>query len=230
MRKTLNTIAILHVFISILIACVLLSVNDMNYYHQQFVKDETADELGMSQTDVDQAMSVVMQYLRNDRVDMSVTLTIDGEVQEMFNAREKEHMVDVKNLYQGAQTVAYFGFVSLAVIILNLYLDRRRKQATFLFSLAQAGIILGVVMGFVIIFALVDFDGFWVTFHQIFFRNDLWLLNPYTDRMIVMLTDTLFNGLVMKIVINFGLTLIVLAAGLFTAMKVEKKYVAHRLV
>ena len=67
------------------------------------------------------------------------------------------------------------------------------------------------VLLFFLLFALIDFDSFWRNFHEIFFTNDLWLLDPRTDILIMMVPLQFFYDLVMRIVITF-----VLLFGLFT--------------
>ena len=53
------------------------------------------------------------------------------------------------------------------------------------------------------IWILADFTGFWTTFHQLFFTNDLWLLNPATDRMINLFPEAFFSHLVIRILLWF---------------------------
>ena len=62
--------------------------------------------------------------------------------------------------------------------------------------LIGAGTII-VIVGIGAIIATRDFDAFWRQFHHVFFSgNDLWLLDPNTDMLINMTTETLFAGLV----------------------------------
>ena len=44
-----------------------------------------------------------------------------------------------------------------------------------------------------------NFDAFWTTFHHIFFRNDLWLLNLRTDILIMIVPPDFFNHLCIRI-------------------------------
>jgi integral membrane protein (TIGR01906 family) len=37
--------------------------------------------------------------------------------------------------------------------------------------------------------SLIDFDGLWTRFHQVAFRNDLWLLDPATDYLIMLFPE-----------------------------------------
>ena len=57
------------------------------------------------------------------------------------------------------------------------------------------------LIAFIVMAALIDFNTFWTNFHLIFFRNDLWLLNPNTDRLILMVPLNFFITLVTRIII-----------------------------
>lgn len=73
------------------------------------------------------------------------------------------------------------------------------KGRTLKNGLEQAFVFAGILLIGMVIYALLDFDAFWTSFHLLVFDNDLWLLDPLTDRMIRMLPLALFNGLVLRI-------------------------------
>ena len=53
------------------------------------------------------------------------------------------------------------------------------------------------------IWAAVDFNSFWVSFHHVFFTNDLWLLDPASSRMIRMFQEEFFAAMVARILVWF---------------------------
>lgn len=65
-------------------------------------------------------------------------------------------------------------------------------------------------MGFVGM-AMTDFNKYFIKFHEIFFTNDLWLLNPLTDRMIMLLPEVFFRDIVLVIVMSYGFVSLFLA-------------------
>lgn len=71
------------------------------------------------------------------------------------------------------------------------------------------------------IWALCDFTALWESFHRLFFRNDLWLLNPYTDLMINMFPEDFFFHMVMRIALMFIVGFVGLGIGSYW---VEKRH------
>ena len=73
--------------------------------------------------------------------------------------------------------------------------------------------LLGVIAAGLALWAAVNFDGLFITFHRLAFRNDLWLLNPRTDLLIRLMPETLFIrlGLMGLAVFSAGMAVVVLA-------------------
>lgn len=69
---------------------------------------------------------------------------------------------------------------------------------------------LGIIVAGIVVYAVIDFSRFWVLFHEIFFTNDLWLLDPNVSVMINMFPEEFFNGMVMRIILTFILCFLVM--------------------
>lgn len=215
MKKHIVSLCLIHVFIALIIFFVHVWCFNMSFYQEQFVKYQVAQEIGVNDADLNKSMKTVLDYLEDKRADITVEVTINGSVETMFNEREMLHMEDVKTLYQNAVKVAYAGVISLLIIIWSIIDDRKKKKYTFIFSLKQGLLIAGFIIAAIGIYAVADFNRFWIQFHQLFFSNDLWLLNPATDNMILMLPEGLFNALVFRIVLSIAGVVVVFAGGLF---------------
>ncbi|MDD4368858.1 MAG: TIGR01906 family membrane protein [Oscillospiraceae bacterium] len=173
------------------------------FYRYVYQRLNTAAVVGLSEADLTRGTDVLLDYLkdRTESLDLEVTDLQTGQPDQMFDEREKAHMVDVKALYQQMLVVKRLtGIVALLWILLLLW--RRREPALsllkkgYLRGLAVAGIGLTILLGL----AVWDFDRFWTAFHKLFFHNDLWLLDPATERMINMVPSYFFNRLVIMIV------------------------------
>ena len=192
-----------------LIAFLLLSSVDMNCFNTGFFSEQyrdlhTAEQLGMSGSDLMKATTTLLDYLRGDVESIDVSVTIDGVSQEAFNARERAHMVDVRTLYQNAMAVRWIALGVWVASVVALILLRKKA---FLDDLSRGFLFVSFLFVLFLIllgiWILADFTGFWTTFHQLFFTNDLWLLNPATDLMINLFPGAFFSHLVIRILLWF---------------------------
>ncbi|HQP00577.1 MAG TPA: DUF1461 domain-containing protein, partial [Caldisericia bacterium] len=102
--------------------------------------------------------------------------------------------------------------ISIAIIIF-LLIKKKDLPNIFLYSFIP-------ILIFLILYLFVPFDKLFINFHLILFRNDLWLLNPETDRLIVLLPEDFFIRSFQKILIFTSLTLIYLFS-IFKALEVN---------
>ena len=80
-----------------------------------------------------------------------------------------------------------------------MYIGYKRSVA-LLFSIIFA----------ILIYAAIDFNSFWIQFHYLFFTNDLFFLDPNTEILINMVPEQFFFDLVMRIILMFISSVIVL--------------------
>jgi integral membrane protein (TIGR01906 family) len=136
---------------------------------------------------------------------------INGEMREVFSQREKDHMVDVLFLIKLARGAMFALFIGgAAAWLLAVLLVRRQKNGL---RYAGAGYLAGAAalfaaVGIVVLLASRDFTAVFVKFHEIFFTNDLWLLN-WDDMLIMMVPEPFFVDCAVLIAIVFAVGLVV---------------------
>lgn len=202
------------------LTAVLLEVIDSccfshSFYVQEYAKNNTAAVIGMSEETLMETTDELLDYLKDKRDDLVVYGEVNGKNREIFDQREKRHMVDVKNLYQTAMKVKLIAFaVSIAVIAVCVL---RRKALLFEWlrdSFRYGGLLLAVFVIFILIWAVADFNGFWIQFHYLLFDNELFFLDPNTEILINMVPETFFFDLVTRIILVFFAVLTVFGGGL----------------
>jgi len=203
--KWFSPVAALFVVFGILFASIDSLGFDQSFYVSEYQKLGTAADIGMSKQDLSAATTTLLDYLRAKRDDLTVYAEIAGKMREVFNQKEKLHMSDVRALYQRGRTIAYGMLAAGTLFYAGVFFYKAfRREALkgyvrgnliFLATLAMAGL-----------YAALDFNTFWTTFHKILFTNDLWLLNPKTDILIMMVPEQFFFDLVMHIALfSFGM-------------------------
>ena len=184
------------------------------FYAASYSELRTASSMGISQAKLDEATEALLNYLEGRRDDLDLrVLRQDGVEEAFFKTHEIAHMADVRDLYRGAMTLrnAAFGLLLLNFVFLLALWLRRGKRAKGARVSAWPGrlrqaYLLGVgfclvVLAAVALYAALDFETFWTAFHRIFFRNDLWLLDPSSDRLIMMVPSAFFSSFIRRILL-----------------------------
>jgi integral membrane protein (TIGR01906 family) len=104
-----------------------------------------------------------------------------ADCSQLFNTRELQHMVDVKNVVTGAMHVLVISIVVLALLALWAWLGKWSTQ--YLQGLQRGGLVTLIFIGLVIIFVLGAFNYLFVLFHEIFFKAGTWTF-LYSDTLI----------------------------------------------
>lgn len=99
----------------------------------------------------------------------------------LYNDRELEHMLDVKNVVKGAMHVLVLALIVLLVLGIWAWLG---KWFTFyLKGLQRGGLVTLIFIGLVILFVIMAFNYLFVLFHEIFFKAGTWTF-LYSDTLI----------------------------------------------
>ena len=110
-------------------------------------------------------------------------------------------MIDVLDLFDIARVIKLISAI-ISLVIVFYFLSKSLASLVGkwigigLFANHLMIIILGVLI-------LIDFTKYFTIFHEIFFSNDLWLLDPRTDLLIQMLPEPFFVNMAKNIGISF---------------------------
>lgn len=214
MRRLLFGIVCFIVLCATIVLSVELVVFDQGFYEHEYTKLRTADNIGISSDDLMDATNHLLAYVRNEKEDLSMRYEVSGMERQLFNQREIDHMVDVKELYLKARNIRRVGMVLLGALLFLIIRkpDTARKKQIYEIasSMVDALMIMIILVVFLGGFYLVNFDLFWTTFHELVFTNDLWLLDPRTDILIQMVPTQFFIDCVGRIMLYSGIFLTII--------------------
>ena len=160
----------------------------------------------LTNNELDQVSDQIKDYFKND--DEKITINIERNKSiNLFNQREIDHMVDVKNLIE---FTLLFERISLVIIfftlIISSYINGLKEiqrvliQIIYKSFIIWSGIILLIILGMVI-----NFNYTFTLFHKIFFRNDLWILDPRNDYLLILFPERFFLEICIIILLLFTL-------------------------
>lgn len=209
MKKWLHTLYSILAFL-LIIACAFGVIKGMalseNFYEKEYIKLNRAEHIGMSQEDLMKTTRQLIGYMNNTEPELDVKATINGQEREVFNEQERLHMVDVLKLIGGWNLYMYLVFgLSAAALVLFFFIVRGRRLFTLSKIFVTGSIIAIAFFGILGVWAAIDFNAFWTSFHLIFFNNDLWLMDSSTSVMINMFPSQFFNDIVMRILMYTGI-------------------------
>ncbi len=178
------------------------------YYEKEYTKYHVLDEVDMEMDDLLYVTREMMAYLRGRRADLHITATVSGEPREFFNTREIAHMEDVRGLFLGGLALRRICLVTIAACIALLFALKADVK-----RLLPGMLCIGTALFFGVLAALAavistDFTKYFVLFHKIFFRNDLWILDPSTDLLINIVPEPFFVDTAARIAITYGISVI----------------------
>ncbi len=226
MNRALNHIISFSFIIVIFITAIDIISFDRNFYRIEYEELNVAETIGITSDDLMMVTDKLLNYTQGKDSGLVIIKSINGQEREVFNDREKEHMIDVAKLYQNAILVRN---CALAIVVFGLLIiSIKPKTAVFakLFtSYNKTSMFVLFLITIIMLIALVDFNWFWTNFHYIFFAgNDLWILNPETDILIMMVPEQFFYDLVMRIAITFILTFsLTNIVAYFNVKRIEKR-------
>ena len=215
MKRLLGLVLGLSIWVSLFLSVIQIQVMDQSFYSNHYRDLKIAQELNISDDELMNATNLLLDYLNDKRDDLNYTIQVNGLEDSYYNTKEKDHMVDVKNLYLTALSVRNFSVFSLGLsLVLLITWIKSRRKAIALQGMVDASLLLGSLLVAAGLYAFVDFNAFWIFFHQMVFSNDLWYLNPATDRLIVMVPEVFFNDMVSSILVKTVLGLSLISGGL----------------
>lgn len=179
------------------------------YYEKEYAKYNVTEDVHMEMEDLLDVTHEMMAFLRGDRADLHVPTIVDGQPREFFNEREIAHMEDVQGLFLAAialRRACMIGIVAAVALLFALKADVKR--------LLPKTICAGTLLFFTILAALAlvistNFTKYFVIFHEIFFNNDLWMLDPSTDLLINIVPEPFFVDTAARIGLTYGVSVAV---------------------
>ena len=183
------------------------------YFEKEYQKYQVTEQIDMEMEDLLYVSDVMMDYLKGGRESLQVSTMVHGTWRTFFSQRELDHMTDVKNLFLGGFALRRRCLLIAAAGVVLLYLLKGRLTSVLPRAMCAAtGIFFSGICLLAAIIAT-DFTKYFTVFHEIFFDNDLWLLNPKRDLLINVVPEPFFVDTAARIAVVFGVSLLLILAG-----------------
>lgn len=183
-RLIAQVIFILCLPVLLLTASIGWAVNSSWLYEYGFDKYNISHNTGLDQSELEKAATGLISYFNSGEEIISLTVTKDNNSFEIFNGREVAHLRDVKELIRLDYRVL-LGTLTYILGYAAIILFRRKYRRLAWDMVGGSSLTLGLmlVLG---VGMLLNFEHLFRQFHLISFTNELWLLDPTKDYLIML--------------------------------------------
>ena len=161
------------------------AVNSLWLYKYGFEKYGISQTTGLADSELEKAAAGLISYFNSDEETISLTVVKDSKPFELFNERETGHLRDVKELFRLNYRVLT-GTLFYALGYIGVYFFWRKDRRQLARGLIGGS---GLTLGLMLVLGvgmLLNFDRLFWQFHLISFTNELWLLDPTKDYLIML--------------------------------------------
>jgi len=187
------------------------------FYESKFESLGVINQIGI-EADASEVAYVMVEYLRGNLDEFQLTAKVNGVERELFNPKEQMHMHDIVQLIKIGNTITLIGVIMIVTIYGLCILRREREILKKGYKTAFFSYIF-LLLGLSLV-ALLDFNEAFILFHKILFTNDLWLLDPSKDILLMLMPLEFFIGGLKFVLITA--TLGILITGVITWLILRK--------
>lgn len=190
LRPAAALLFIIAVPVALVTTNVRIAVNEPRLYEYAIERYDTPATTGIERAELVRASGELRDYFRSGDGTIAIQVDDGGRQAPLFNDREVTHLRDVKDLFRTVFRIQEAAIIFVLAYVVGVFLWARegtiRTLATQLLLSAFAMLVFVGALGLA---ALADFDQLWTQFHKVAFDNNLWLLDPDTDRLIQMFPE-----------------------------------------
>ena len=194
MKRLLNILISFSLAIFIISGSVILGLNCKSLYYYDIKNLNISDMSGFTEEEIKLNYDYLIDYNLNKNVGEFHLPTIE------YSKEGKIHFEEVRNIFQVIKKIFYLmGIISILGIILSI----KNKNIEFLNTTSIITMLLPIVVAIPLV---INFNYFFIKFHEIVFSNDYWIFDPDKDPVINMLPEEVFFhiGLFILVLILLG--------------------------
>lgn len=180
MKRLLNILISFSLAIFIISGSVILGLKCNSLYYYDVKKLNISAMSGFSEEEIKLNYDYLIDYNLNKKVEEFDLPTIE------YSKQGKIHFEEVRNIFQVIKKVFYLtGIISVLGIVLSI----KNKNIKFLNTTSMMTILLPIITAIPLV---INFNYFFIKFHEAVFSNDYWIFDPNIDPVINMLPQDVF--------------------------------------
>jgi integral membrane protein (TIGR01906 family) len=182
-------------------------------YREGFARYGVAERAGLDPVQLSGVARAFIDYFQAPPGRLNPGVTVNGAQRPLFNEREVAHMEDVQRLMRLVFRLGLLSALYAAAFAAGLLAWQRATGLAILGRLMLWGAALSLALLLVLAtLSLVDFEELFVRFHRFSFRNDLWMLDPTRDYLLILFPEGFWLDVTLKLAAMTSAEALALAA------------------
>lgn len=198
MKKIIAILISVFVILGIFLFFIDFMAVENSYYHNFHEKYQISESSGLEKEWIEDASNGLVKFLKNGET---------SEIDNFFNEKEITHMKDVYTLFKLDRFV-YKTLLVFSIFITLVYILIGKSDIILYIRKYFLKVYFGIVVFFAVLAG--TFSSSFVYFHEIFFTNDLWILDYETDLMIRILPEEFFLNMFVNVIVLFSISVFVI--------------------
>ena len=190
-------------------------------YTGGFARYYISDATGISDSQLQNVARGMVGYLNGKVPSPQVEVDTRGIRRPVYNQKELIHMEDVRKIIEIFKMLEILSLIIF--LVTGCYILLRAGMNRLLRGLQAGAVVTVAFLGAVMLWALIDFNSIFYFFHILSFSNDLWLLDPATDYLIMMFPEGFFFDTAVLIVATIITAALVTWIAAYVAKKVLQR-------
>lgn len=180
MKRLLNILISFSLAIFIISGSVILSLKCKTLYYYDIKNLNISDMSGFTEEEIKQNYDYLIDYNLDKNVGEFHLPTIE------YSKQGKIHFEEVRNIFQLIKKIFY---ISGVISVLGIILSIKNKNIKFFNTTSIMTILLPIITAIPLV---INFNYFFIKFHEAVFSNDYWIFDPNIDPVINILPQDVF--------------------------------------
>jgi len=209
--------------VPILIISVAVNIysGSVDLYAGGFAKYRISAATGIGDYQLQDVARGMVDYFDGKVQSPQVEVDIRGMKRPVYSQKELIHLEDVRKIIDMFKILEILSII--VFLVTGLYIFFKFGVSRLLKGLQAGAVVTVVFLSSVMLWSLIDFNSIFYFFHILSFSNDLWLLNPATDYLIMMFPEGFFFDAAILIIATIVVAAIVIWIAAYSAKKVLRR-------
>ena len=195
--------------IAIITGSLIWNINDTGYQSKSFATHNISIQTGLNESELHDIAKSIRAYFNSSQEFLDVSFPSYPEY-KVFNEKEVAHMKDVKHIIRYVYGFFLFSLIYVFIFIISYAISNNEYKRRLLDLISLSAFCTLLLITLFSLGMLFAFNKMFLLFHLISFNNDYWILDPYTDYLLILYPYPFWFNVCIRVAIMIVVPLLIL--------------------